>query len=125
MAFWQNRSISLVDMYIDNTDSADNVGQINFSLEYDFENMTLILRIIQVRIYNLNSPIFKGFSVPGESPNLLVLSQHNMAFPVLQFGDNTLHPHKVKVLSRCLLKILLHEHPSFHGPFVVGLVVRQ
>lgn len=48
MAFWQNRSISLVDMYIDNTDSADNVGQINFSLEYDFENMTLILRIIQV-----------------------------------------------------------------------------
>ena len=49
MAFWQNRSISLVDMYIDNTESTDSVGQINFSLEYDFESMTLILRIIQVK----------------------------------------------------------------------------
>jgi len=48
MAFWQNRSISLVDMYIDNADTSDTVGQINFSLEYDFESTTLILKIIQV-----------------------------------------------------------------------------
>ncbi|CAB3360113.1 Hypothetical predicted protein [Cloeon dipterum] len=44
-----NRSISLVDMYIDNSEPSENVGQIHFSLEYDFQNTTLILRIIQVR----------------------------------------------------------------------------
>lgn len=48
MAFLQNRSISLVDMYIDNSEPSENVGQIHFSLEYDFQNTTLILRIIQV-----------------------------------------------------------------------------
>jgi len=35
-------------MYIDNADTSDTVGQINFSLEYDFESTTLILKIIQV-----------------------------------------------------------------------------
>ena len=49
MAFWQNRSISLVDMYIDNSEPTENVGQIHFSLEYDFANTTLILKIMQVR----------------------------------------------------------------------------
>ena len=48
MAFWQNRSVSLVDMYIDNSEPTENVGQIHFSIEYDFENTTLILKIIQV-----------------------------------------------------------------------------
>lgn len=48
MAFLQNRSISLVDMYIDNSEPSENVGQIHFSLEYDFQNTTLILRILQV-----------------------------------------------------------------------------
>lgn len=48
MAFLQNRSISLVDMYIDNSEPSENVGQIHFSLEYDFQNTTLILKIIQV-----------------------------------------------------------------------------
>lgn len=48
MAFWQNRSISLVDMYIDNSEPTENVGQIHFSLEYDFQNTTLILKIMQV-----------------------------------------------------------------------------
>lgn len=47
-AFLQSRSISLVDMYIDNTEPSENVGQIHFSLEYDYQNTTLILRIIQV-----------------------------------------------------------------------------
>ncbi|XP_045032724.1 synaptotagmin-7 isoform X1 [Daphnia magna] len=47
MAFWQNRSISLVDMYIDNSEPTENVGQIHFSLEYDFQNTTLILKIMQ------------------------------------------------------------------------------
>lgn len=48
MAFLQNRSISLVDMYIDNSEPSENVGQIHFSLEYDFQATTLILKIIQV-----------------------------------------------------------------------------
>lgn len=48
--FLQNRSISMVDMYIDNSDPSENVGQIHFSLEYDFQNTTLILKIIQVSI---------------------------------------------------------------------------
>jgi hypothetical protein len=50
MAFLQNRSISLVDMYIDNTEPSENVGQIHFSLEYDFQNTTLILRILTVSV---------------------------------------------------------------------------
>ncbi|KAL1139762.1 hypothetical protein AAG570_006739 [Ranatra chinensis] len=48
MAFLQNRSISLVDMYIDNSEPSENVGQIHFSLEYDFQNTTLILRILTI-----------------------------------------------------------------------------
>lgn len=36
-------------MYIDNSEPSENVGQIHFSLEYDFQNTTLILRIIQVK----------------------------------------------------------------------------
>lgn len=44
----KERSISMVDMYIDNSEPVENVGQIHFSLEYDFQNTTLILKIIQV-----------------------------------------------------------------------------
>ena len=35
-------------MYIDNSEPTENVGQIHFSLEYDFHNTTLILKIMQV-----------------------------------------------------------------------------
>lgn len=38
----------MVDMYIDNSEPSENVGQIHFSLEYDFQNTTLVLKIIQV-----------------------------------------------------------------------------
>lgn len=38
----------MVDMYIDNSEPVENVGQIHFSLEYDFQNTTLVLKIIQV-----------------------------------------------------------------------------
>lgn len=48
MAFLQNRSVSMVDMYIDNSEPSENVGQIHFSIEYDFQNTNLILKIIQV-----------------------------------------------------------------------------
>jgi len=58
MAFWQNRSISLVDMYIDNSEPTENVGQIHFSLEYDFQNTTLILKIMQVCTHTLKKLLF-------------------------------------------------------------------
>ena len=48
MAFFQNRSLSLVDMYIDTSEPTENVGEIQFSLEYNFTKMTLIIRIMQV-----------------------------------------------------------------------------
>lgn len=38
----------MVDMYIDSSEPSENVGQIHFSLEYDFQNTTLILKVIQV-----------------------------------------------------------------------------
>lgn len=38
----------MVDMYIDNSEPSENVGQIHFSIEYDFQNTNLILKIMQV-----------------------------------------------------------------------------
>lgn len=47
---FQNRSTSMIDiMYIDNSEPSENVGQIHFCVEYDFQNNTLILKILQVR----------------------------------------------------------------------------
>lgn len=43
----------MVDMYIDNSEPSENVGQIHFSLEYDFQNTTLILKILQVSQFPL------------------------------------------------------------------------
>lgn len=43
----------MVDMYIDNSEPTENVGQIQFSLEYDFQNTTLILKVIQVGCRNV------------------------------------------------------------------------
>ena len=74
MAFWQNRSISLVDMYIDNSEPTENVGNIHFSLEYDFENTTLILKIIQVR----STPPFLNFKY-------LKKKEHNLRYKTIQF----------------------------------------
>lgn len=65
MAFLQNRSISLVDMYIDNAEPTENVGQIHFSLEYDFQNTTLILRILTV------SDHYSSFFVPFRVPRAI------------------------------------------------------
>lgn len=38
----------MIDMYIDNSEPSENVGQIHFCVEYDFQNNTLILKILQV-----------------------------------------------------------------------------
>lgn len=45
----------MVDMYIDSSEPSENVGQIHFSLEYDFQNTTLILKVIQVSYIKRNA----------------------------------------------------------------------
>ena len=51
----------MVDMYIDNSEPSENVGQIHFSLEYDFQNTTLVLKIIQVNSFFWDIFRFGGF----------------------------------------------------------------
>ncbi|CAG0888898.1 unnamed protein product [Cyprideis torosa] len=46
-AFWQTKSLSSVDMYVDTSEPTETVGHIQFSLEYDFSASTLVLKIIQ------------------------------------------------------------------------------
>ncbi|XP_034946829.1 synaptotagmin-7 isoform X3 [Chelonus insularis] len=75
-AFLQNRSISLVDMYIDNTEPSENVGQIQFSLEYDYQNTTLILRIIQGK--DLPAKDLSGTSDPYVRVTLLPDKKHRL-----------------------------------------------
>ena len=48
LAFWNNRSISLVDMYHEQGEPSEKCGEINFGLEYDFATQTLKLKMIQV-----------------------------------------------------------------------------
>ncbi|XP_058802442.1 synaptotagmin-7 isoform X2 [Phymastichus coffea] len=75
-AFLQSRSISLVDMYIDNTESTEDVGQIQFSLEYDFQNTTLVLKIIQGK--NLPAKDLSGTSDPYVRVTLLPDKKHRL-----------------------------------------------
>ncbi|XP_044738985.1 synaptotagmin-7 isoform X2 [Chrysoperla carnea] len=75
-AFLQNRSISLVDMYIDNSEPSENVGQIHFSLEYDFQNTTLILRILQGK--DLPAKDLSGTSDPYVRVTLLPDKKHRL-----------------------------------------------
>ncbi|XP_045770918.1 synaptotagmin-7 isoform X3 [Maniola jurtina] len=72
----ENRSISLVDMYIDNSEPSENVGQIHFSLEYDFQNTTLILRIIQGK--ELPAKDLSGTSDPYVRVTLLPDKKHRL-----------------------------------------------
>ncbi|XP_048521693.1 synaptotagmin-7-like, partial [Dendroctonus ponderosae] len=76
MAFLQSRSISLVDMYIDNSEPSENVGQIHFSLEYDFQNTTLILKILQGK--DLPAKDLSGTSDPYVRVTLLPDKKHRL-----------------------------------------------
>ncbi|XP_059609706.1 synaptotagmin-7 isoform X2 [Phlebotomus argentipes] len=71
-----NRSISMIDMYIDNTEPIENVGLIHFSLEYDFQNSTLILRIIQGK--ELPAKDLSGTSDPYVRVTLLPDKKHRL-----------------------------------------------
>lgn len=48
----------MIDMYIDNSEPSENVGQIHFCVEYDFQNNTLILKILQVSNFCLMANLF-------------------------------------------------------------------
>ncbi|XP_076254278.1 synaptotagmin 7 isoform X2 [Rhynchophorus ferrugineus] len=76
MAFLQSRSISLVDMYIDNSEPSENVGQIHFCLEYDFQNTTLILKIMQGK--DLPAKDLSGTSDPYVRVTLLPDKKHRL-----------------------------------------------
>ncbi|GAB0092118.1 hypothetical protein DMENIID0001_070850 [Sergentomyia squamirostris] len=71
-----NRSVSMIDMYIDNTEPIENVGQIHFSLEYDFQNNTLILKIIQGK--ELPAKDLSGTSDPYVRVTLLPDKKHRL-----------------------------------------------
>ena len=47
LSFWQNRTMSLMDMY-GGDGNDEKCGEINFGLDYDFATQTLKLRIIRV-----------------------------------------------------------------------------
>ncbi|XP_063219520.1 synaptotagmin-7 isoform X2 [Bacillus rossius redtenbacheri] len=87
MAFLQNRSVSLVDMYIDNSEPSENVGQIHFSLEYDFQNTTLILRILTAK--ELPAKDMTGTSDPYVRVTLLPDKKHRLETKVKR---RTLNP---------------------------------
>ncbi|XP_012288340.1 synaptotagmin-7 isoform X2 [Orussus abietinus] len=110
-AFLHNRSISLVDMYIDNSEPSENVGQIHFSLEYDFQNTTLILRIMQGK--DLPAKDLSGTSDPYVRVTLLPDKKHRLetkikrrtlnprwnetfyfeGFPIVKLQSRVLHLH--------------------------------
>ncbi|EDW34863.1 GL18166 [Drosophila persimilis] len=71
-----NKSISMTDMYLDSTDSSENVGQIHFSLEYDFQNTTLILKVLQGK--ELPAKDLSGTSDPYVRVTLLPDKKHRL-----------------------------------------------
>ncbi|XP_023035973.1 synaptotagmin-7 isoform X1 [Drosophila willistoni] len=71
-----NKSISMTDMYLDGADSNENVGQIHFSLEYDFQNTTLILKVLQGK--ELPAKDLSGTSDPYVRVTLLPDKKHRL-----------------------------------------------
>ncbi|XP_071512830.1 synaptotagmin-7 isoform X2 [Panulirus ornatus] len=82
-----NRSLSLVDMYIDTSEPTENVGQIQFSMEYNFNEMTLILRIMQAK--ELPAKDLSGTSDPYVRVTLLPDKKHKLETKIKR---RTLHP---------------------------------
>ncbi|XP_069968511.1 synaptotagmin-7 isoform X2 [Bactrocera oleae] len=71
-----NKSISMTDMYFDNSEPSENVGQIHFSLEYDFQNTTLILKVLQGK--ELPAKDLSGTSDPYVRVTLLPDKKHRL-----------------------------------------------
>lgn len=66
----------MTDMYLDSTDPSENVGQIHFSLEYDFQNTTLILKVLQGK--ELPAKDLSGTSDPYVRVTLLPDKKHRL-----------------------------------------------
>lgn len=104
----QNRSVSMVDMYIDNSEPSENVGQIHFSLEYDFQNTTLILKVIQVSKY----AIAINFRRLPSAPQLSYLSGQSKLFHYLKQMFRffrTISPNPKFKLKLFLLQLVLYS----------------
>uniref|UniRef100_A0A1A9V129 C2 domain-containing protein n=1 Tax=Glossina austeni TaxID=7395 RepID=A0A1A9V129_GLOAU len=71
-----NKNFSMTDMYIDNCDTSENVGQIYFSLEYDFQNTSLILKVLQGK--ELPAKDLSGTSDPYVRVTLLPDKKHRL-----------------------------------------------
>ncbi|KAL9873490.1 synaptotagmin 7 isoform 5-T17 [Glossina fuscipes fuscipes] len=71
-----NKNFSMTDMYIDNCDTSENVGQIHFSLEYDFQNTSLILKVLQGK--ELPAKDLSGTSDPYVRVTLLPDKKHRL-----------------------------------------------
>jgi len=63
-------------MYLDSNDPSENVGQIHFSLEYDFQNTTLILKVLQGK--ELPAKDLSGTSDPYVRVTLLPDKKHRL-----------------------------------------------
>ncbi|XP_014603994.1 PREDICTED: synaptotagmin-7 isoform X2 [Polistes canadensis] len=141
-AFLQSRSISLVDMYIDNSEPSESVGQIHFSLEYNFQKTTLILNIIQGK--DLPAKDLSGTSDPYVRVTLLPDKKHRLqtnikrrtlnpkwnetlyfeGFPIQKLQSRVLHLHvfdydrfsrddSIGEIFLPLCQVDLSEKPSF------------
>uniref|UniRef100_T1J5H1 C2 domain-containing protein n=1 Tax=Strigamia maritima TaxID=126957 RepID=T1J5H1_STRMM len=87
MQFWQNRSLSQLDMFIDQSEPTENCGQIQFSLEYDFPTSTLILKIMQAK--EIPAKDLSGTSDPYVRVTLLPDKKHRLETKIKR---RTLHP---------------------------------
>ncbi|XP_054745458.1 synaptotagmin-7-like [Anastrepha obliqua] len=66
----------MTDMYFDNSEPSENVGQIHFSLEYDYQNTTLILKVLQGK--ELPAKDLSGTSDPYARVTLLPDKKHRL-----------------------------------------------
>ncbi|XP_023327507.1 synaptotagmin-2 [Eurytemora carolleeae] len=72
LAFWQQRSMTLLELYTDQGEPSEKCGDLNFSLDYDFNTQTLRLKIIQGR--DLAARDTNGLSDPYEKLGEILLS---------------------------------------------------
>lgn len=63
-------------MYIENSDANESVGQIHFTLEYDYQNTTLILKVLQGK--ELPAKDLSGTSDPYVRVILLPDKKHRL-----------------------------------------------
>jgi len=76
LAFWQQRSMTLLELYTDQGEPSEKCGEINFSLDYDFNTQTLRLKLIQGK--DLAARDANGLSDPYVRVTLLPDKKHRL-----------------------------------------------